>query len=63
MNGKRITILIGALAVSALILWHDLPIEFPLIMVKVLMLFLKLIVVLALAAFAYTFTGGKKKPS
>jgi hypothetical protein len=29
MNGKRSTMLICALAVSALIVWHDLRIEFP----------------------------------
>ncbi len=29
MSGKRIAILIGALAVSALIVWNDLPIDFP----------------------------------
>jgi uncharacterized protein (DUF983 family) len=63
MNGKRITILIIALALLALILWHDLPIEFPMIIAKVLMLFIKLFIVVALASFAYIFAGGKKKPS
>ncbi|MDA8104736.1 MAG: hypothetical protein M0Z71_05090 [Nitrospiraceae bacterium] len=63
MNGKQIVILICALAVSALILWHDLPIEFPGIIGKVLMLFVKMSVVLALAIFAYIFAGGKKKAS
>jgi hypothetical protein len=63
MNGKQITILIIALAVSALIVWHDLPIEFPMIIAKVLMLFVKLFVVLALTSFAYIFAGGKKKSS
>jgi len=29
MNGKRTIILISAFAVSALIVWHDFPIEFP----------------------------------
>jgi len=61
MNGKQIIILIGALIVSALIVWHDLPIEFPGIMGKVVMLFVKLSVVLAVTIFAYIFTGGKKK--
>ena len=61
MNGKQIIILIGALIVSALIVWHDLPIEFPGIMGKVLMLFVKLSVVLAVTIFAYIFAGGKKK--
>jgi uncharacterized protein (DUF983 family) len=63
MNGKRITILIIALALLALILWHDLPIEFPMIIAKVLMLFIKLFIVVALSIFAYIFAGGKKKPS
>jgi hypothetical protein len=63
MNGKRIAILISALAVSVLIVWHDLPIEFPMIIVKVLMLFGKLFIVLAVTSFAFIFTGGKKKAS
>jgi hypothetical protein len=29
MKGKQVIILIGALIVSALILWHDFQIEFP----------------------------------
>lgn len=63
MNSKQIIILIGACVVSALIVWHDLPIEFPGIIGKVLMLFLKLSVVLAVAIFGYIFVGGKKKAS
>ena len=63
MNRKQITILIGAIAVSALIVWHDLPIEFPGTIVKVVMLFVKLSAVLAVTIFAYIFAGGKKKPS
>ena len=63
MNRKRIIILISALIVSALIVWHDLPIEFPGTMGKVLMLFVKLSVVVALTIFAYIFSGGKKKSS
>ena len=63
MNGKQIIILIGALIVSALIVWNDLPIEFPGIMGKVLMLFVKLSVILAVTIFAYIFAGGKKKAS
>ncbi len=61
MNGKQIIILISALIVSALIVWHDLPIEFPGTVGKVLMLFVKLSVVLAVAIFFYIFAGGKKK--
>ena len=63
MSGKRIIILVSALIVAALILWHDLPIEYPGIMGKTLMLFLKLSVVVAVAIFAYLFAGGKKKSS
>jgi len=60
MNLKRIIILVVAAIVLALILWHDLPIEFPGIIVKVLILFVRVSVVLALTIFAYIFTGGKK---
>jgi hypothetical protein len=63
MNGKQITILIVALALSVLIVWHDLPIEFPMIIAKVLMLFGKLFIVSALTGIAYVFAGGKKKSS
>jgi hypothetical protein len=62
MDRKRIIILISALIVSALIVWHDLPLEFPGTMFKVVMLFVKLFIVFALASFAYIFAGGKKKP-
>ncbi len=61
MNGKRIIILIFGLVLSALIVWHDLPIEFPGVIGKVLMLFVKLSAVLAATIFAYVFAGGKKK--
>jgi hypothetical protein len=60
MNWKQILVLISACIVSALIVWHDLPIEFPMIIFKGLMLFLKLFTVLALTAFAYIFAGPKK---
>ena len=63
MNRKQIVILISAFIVSALIVWHDLPLEFPGTMFKVVMLFVKLFIVLALASFAYIFAGGKKKSS
>lgn len=63
MNGIQLAILICALAVSALILRHDLPLEFPLMMVKALLLFVKLFTVLALAVLAYLYAGGKKRPS
>ena len=63
MNRKQIIILISALIVSALIVWHDLPLEFPGTMFKVVMLFVKLFIVIALASFAYIFAGRKKKPS
>jgi hypothetical protein len=63
MNRKQIIILISGFIVLALILWHDLPIEFPEIMFKVVMLFVKVFIVVGLASFAYIFAGGKKKPS
>jgi putative effector of murein hydrolase LrgA (UPF0299 family) len=63
MNWKQIIILISAFAVSALIVWHDLPIEFPGTIIKLIMLFVKLSVVFALAIFAYIFAAGKKKSS
>ena len=63
MNWKQIIIFISAFAVSALIVWHDLPIEFPGAIIKVLMLFVKLSLVFALAIFAYIFAAGKKKSS
>jgi hypothetical protein len=63
MNLKQIIILIIAGAVSALVVWHDLPIEFPGIIVKMLMLFVKLSAVVAVTIFAYIFAGGKKKSS
>ena len=58
MNLIQIIILISALIVSALILWHDLPIAFPW-MINAVMLFVKLSVVLAVTIFAYIFTGRK----
>ncbi len=63
MNVKQVVVLIGTFIVSGLILWHDLPVEFPGIIVKILMLFLKLSIVVVLAIFAYIFAGGKKKSS
>jgi len=63
MNGKQIVILIVAVAVSALVLWHDLPIEFPGIVLKALLLFLKISIIAALAIFGYIFAGRKKKTS
>lgn len=61
MNRKQIVIVISGLVVLALIVWHDLPIDFPGLIVKVVMLFLKLFVVIALTIVACVFTGGKKK--
>jgi hypothetical protein len=60
MNWKQIIIVISTIAVSALIVWHDLPIEFPGTIIKVFMLFVKLSLVVALAIFAYIFAGKKK---
>jgi hypothetical protein len=63
MNGKRIVILISALAGSALIIWCELPIEFPYVLVKALGIDIQLTVVLAVTVFAFIFSGGKKKTS
>lgn len=63
MNLIRILILIAALGVSAVILWHDLPIDFPWIIYKVVMLFLKLTAVWAVAIVAYALAGRKKAVS
>ncbi len=63
MNRTRIFILCCGLIVSALIVWHDLPIEFPGIIGKVVILFVKLSIVLAVTFFAYLFAGGKKRAS
>ena len=63
MNGKQIAIILAALALSVLIVWQDLPIEFPWVIFKVLMLCLKLFAVFALAVFAFVFAAGKKKSS
>ena len=62
MNQKQIIILIIAFVVSAIIVWHDLPIEFPWI-VNLLMLFVKLSIVVALTIFASMFAGRKNKSS
>ena len=63
MNRKQILILMIAFAISALIVWHDLPIEVPGVIVKMIMLFVKLSIVAALSIFAYIFAAGKKKSS
>mgnify|MGYP000858389240 CR=1 FL=1 len=63
MNPKRIIIVIIAFILSALIVWHDLPIEFPGIIFKVFMLFLKVFAVVALTIFAFLFAGDKNKSS
>ena len=63
MNGKRICIIVAAIAASAVIVWHDLPIEFPGIIPKVLMLLGKLFIVVVAAVLAFMFSGGKKRPS
>jgi hypothetical protein len=60
MNGKQIAVLIVALAVIALILWRELPIEYPMVVLKIIMLFVKTFIVLALASVAYLFAGSKK---
>ena len=63
MNPKRIIILIIAFIASALIVWHDLPIEFPGIIFTLSMLFLKVFAVVALTIFAFLSAGEKKQSS
>jgi hypothetical protein len=63
MNQKQIIILISALAVSALIVWSDLPLEFPGTVVKAMKLFVKLTAVGVVTIFAYIYAGGGKKAS
>ena len=60
MNLIQIVILISALFVSALIVWNDLPLEFPGLIAKTLLLFLKLSIVLVLTVIAYIIAGKKK---
>jgi putative effector of murein hydrolase LrgA (UPF0299 family) len=61
MNWKQTIIVISAFAVSALIVWRDLPLEFPGTIIKVLILFVKLSLVFGLAIFVYIFAADKKK--
>ncbi len=63
MNLIQIVILICALFVSVLIVWYDLPLEFPGLIAKSLLLFLKLSIVLVLTVIAYIIAGKKKKTS
>ncbi|MEN6616215.1 MAG: hypothetical protein ABFD12_06630 [Syntrophorhabdus sp.] len=60
MNGKRIIILALALALSAFILWRDLPIQFPWV-INMFMVFVKLFIVIIIAGIAFILAGGKKK--
>jgi hypothetical protein len=62
MNGKRLIILIIAVVLSALIVWHDLPIRFPWA-INMLLLFLKLFIVLLVAGIAFIFAERKMKSS
>ncbi len=55
MNLVQIIILISALFISALIVWYDLPLEFPGLIAKILLLFLKLFAVSVLTVIAYIF--------
>jgi len=63
MNGKQTGILIIAFTVAGLIVWHDLPIEFPMIIYKVIMLFVKLFAVLTVAAVALVLAARNKESS
>ena len=60
MNGKQIAVLVVTAMVMAGVVWHDLPLEFPMIIIKALMLFLKVSVVVTVAVFAYLFAGREK---
>lgn len=62
MNRKRIIILISAVVLILLILWHDLPIQFPWA-INVMMLYVKISIVIILAFIAFFFAGRKKKPA
>ncbi len=63
MNWKQAVISICAIVVAAVIVWRDLPIEFPGMILRALLLFVKVSVVLGLAVVAYIFMADKKKPS
>ena len=62
MNRKRIIILISAVVLILMILWHDLPIQFPWA-INVMMLYVKISIVVILAFIAFFFAGKRKKPS
>ena len=62
MNWIQIIILAVAIVISVLMVWHALPIEFPGMIIKVLLLFVKVAIVFALAIFAYI-AAGKSKSS
>jgi hypothetical protein len=62
MKKKQIVILIVALAASVLILWYNLPIQFPWV-INLLKLCLQLAAVWVLFIILFVFTGGKKKAS
>jgi hypothetical protein len=63
MNLLQLFILIAAVICSALIVWHELPLEIPWVIFKMFMLIVKLFLVLAVAAVAYIFAGRMKKSS
>ncbi len=62
MNRKRIIILISAVVLILLILWHDLPIQFPWA-VNIMMLYVKISIVVVLAFIAFFFAGKRKVSS
>ena len=63
MNGRQIAILAISLAVSALLVWHYLPLQHPGFYAGLFTLLLSLFVVLVLTVIAYLLAGGKKKAS
>ena len=59
MNRKQIIILLIAFIVGSLILWNDLPIEFPW-MINMVLLFAKLAALVVVTLLACVFAGRKK---
>ncbi len=59
MNRKQIIIVLIAFLVGALILWHDLPVEFPW-MINMVLLFVKVAALIVVTILACVFAGRKK---
>jgi len=63
MNLLQLIILIATVICSALIVWHELPLEIPFVIFKVFMLIVKFALLLAVTIAAYIFAGRMKKSS